>query len=162
LVNNAAVGSFSIKDMPLSERMQESFKTNVTGPALMLEAFWPLLMKSETTPRIINVSSGAGSMGSVLKMPAWQFGEVPIPYFTSKAGLNMVSCSWILGHREENYKLFTYCPGFTESNIGPHNNAASGAQPTVDGTKPMVAILNGEKDAEHGGFLNHQGGQHPW
>ncbi|KAK5163209.1 uncharacterized protein LTR77_010795 [Saxophila tyrrhenica] len=161
LVNNAAIADFP-PNTPLPERMETSFKANVTGPLLMLEAFWPLLMKSTTTPRIINHSSGAGSMQIVKNMPDWAFGEVPIPYFSSKAALNMVSCSWMLGHRGEDYKMFTYCPGFTESNLGPHNKLANGAKPVVEGARPMVAILDGEKDAEHGGFLNHEGGQHPW
>ncbi len=161
LVNNAAIGDFP-EGISLSDRMQESYRTNVTGPLLMLEAFWPLLMKSQTTPRVINHSSGAGSLTVVNNMQDWPHGEVPIPYFCSKAGLNMVSASWILAHKKDDYKLFTYCPGFTESNLGPHNNQASGAQPVEKGARPMVAILNGDKDAEHGKFLNHQGGQHPW
>lgn len=77
----------------------------------------------------------------------------------------MVSAVQFMKFREaglDNIKVFGYCPGFTVSNLSAMNKAENGAQPTVDGTRAMVAILNGEKDAENGGFLNHQGGQHPW
>jgi NAD(P)-dependent dehydrogenase (short-subunit alcohol dehydrogenase family) len=46
--------------------MTAAFLTNVTGPAIIVETFAKLLEKSEKmgrTPRIINVTSGAGSIG---------------------------------------------------------------------------------------------------
>lgn len=79
LVNNAAQAEFP-EGTSLYDRMQKSFETNVTGPAIMLEEFYPLLKKSITTPRIINHSSGAASMGIVSKMEAWPFGPVNVPY----------------------------------------------------------------------------------
>ena len=43
--------------------MTSAFLTNATGPAIVVEAFAPLLAKSNKTPRIVNVSTGAGSIG---------------------------------------------------------------------------------------------------
>ena len=161
LVNNAAIATPSAS-LSASDSLQECFKTNATGPYLLLVALWPLLLRSPTTPRIINVSSGGGSIQLVGSMPGWPYGPWPYPYFMSKAALNMLSGAWIASHREDNFKLFTYCPGFTESNLGPYNTAEKGAKPTVEGARPMVALLKGEKDEEHGQFLNSEGGHHPW
>jgi len=81
------------------------------------------------------------------------------------------------------WKVFCFCPGFTESNLGPRvclghfvasladvgqrlltnaqNKPEHGAKPTSEGAKPMVAILEGERDEECGGFLKAEGGW-PW
>ena len=59
------------------------------------------------------------------------------------------------------FKVFSYCPGFTISDLSPHNIEANGAQPTSEGARPMLAILKGERDAEHGGFL-HGSGTYEW
>lgn len=166
LVNNAAIATFP-PSTPLQSQLTSAFLSNATGPAILLTALWPLLLRTPHPPaRIINHSSGAGSNGVVLGMAAWDFPPVPLPYFMSKAALNMLSSAWILDHREEEaegkFKLFTYCPGFTESNLGEHNKVAKGAKPTVEGARPMVSLLDGERDGEHGAYVNHEGGRHPW
>jgi hypothetical protein len=61
------------------------------------------------------------------------------------------------------WKFFNFCPGFTESKLGPFNTVAQGAKPTREGARPMLAILAGERDAECGGFLNGTDGKSwPW
>ena len=91
-------------------------------------------------------------------------GPLAIPYKASKAALNMVGAVEIAKFRQagEDIKLFTYCPGFCVSNLGPYNKLENGAKPTEDGARPIVDILNGKRDAEHGCNLNSEGGQHPW
>jgi hypothetical protein len=59
------------------------------------------------------------------------------------------------------WKVFNFCPGFTVSNLSAMNKAEHGAKPTSEGAKPMLRILAGERDAEHGGYLNADG-QWPW
>jgi NAD(P)-dependent dehydrogenase (short-subunit alcohol dehydrogenase family) len=69
LVNNAAVtGEGPGFPGSLSQRLSATFLTNTIGPAIVVEAFAPLLAKSAKTPRIINVTSGAGSVGLRLDM----------------------------------------------------------------------------------------------
>lgn len=41
------------------------------------------------------------------------------------------------------------------------NKEEHGAKPTSEGAKPIVDILEGKRDAEHGGYLN-ANGQYPW
>lgn len=59
------------------------------------------------------------------------------------------------------WKVFAFCPGFTASNLSDLNKVEEGAKPTSEGARPIVEILNGQRDAEHGGFLK-IGGQWPW
>lgn len=70
LVNNAAIGGedpspFSRPtDTPssLSKQLLDALTTNTIGPAIVVAAFAPLLNASKKVPRVINVTSGAGSI----------------------------------------------------------------------------------------------------
>jgi NAD(P)-dependent dehydrogenase (short-subunit alcohol dehydrogenase family) len=64
LVNNAAITGEEYTS--LAKGMAAAFVTNATGPALIVQAFESLLKESSATPRIINVTSGAGSIASRL------------------------------------------------------------------------------------------------
>ena len=145
----------------IAQQMAQCFQTNAIGPVLMLEAFAPLLKKANGTPRIINVSSGQGSITKRLDPTSSGYNLKGVQYRTSKAAMNMVTACQEVEYGEQGFKVFAYCPGFTVSNLGPHNNAENGAKPTSEGTAPMVNILNGERDAEHGRLI-HGEGQYPW
>jgi NAD(P)-dependent dehydrogenase (short-subunit alcohol dehydrogenase family) len=88
LVNNAAV---ALPSGSLGEQMAISFQTNATGPLLVGEAFAPLLRQSQTTPRIVNVSSGAGSITKRLDSTSKMYKMKTPQYNCSKAALNMVT-----------------------------------------------------------------------
>ncbi len=141
--------------------MAQCFQTNATGPLLVLDAFAPLLKKARGTPRIVNVSSGAGSITSRLDPTAFGYEIKAVPYRVSKTALHMVTACQIAEYGGLGFKLFVYCPGFTVSNLGPHNKAEYGAKPTSEGAAPIVTILKGERDAEAGKYL-HAGDQHDW
>lgn len=160
LVNNAAIGWPS--GTP-AEQMAQAFQTNATGPFLVVEAFAPLLRKSNTTARIVNVSSGGGSITRRLDSAAQthKLGMWGIAYCASKAAMNLFTAAQSVVYGEEGFKVFAFSPGFVQSGLGPHNNAESGAQPTSEGAAPMVKILNGERDEEHAKFLSAKG-QYPW
>lgn len=158
LVNNAAVAS---PPGPLAQQMSQCFQTNATGPLLMLEAFAPLLKNSNGTPRVVNVSSGVGSITKRLDPTSMSYNITEVQYRSSKSALNMVTACQVVEYGKLGFKVFAYCPGFTVSNLSPHNNTENGAKPTSEGAAPIVKILNGERDAEHGGFL-HGAGQYPW
>jgi NAD(P)-dependent dehydrogenase (short-subunit alcohol dehydrogenase family) len=127
----------------------------------MVEAFAPLLRKSTATPRIVNVTSGAGSITIRLDPTSKTYNQKAVQYRASKSALNMVTAGQAVEYGPLGWKVFAFCPGFTVSNLGPHNNAEHGAKPTSEGAAPIVDILNGKRDDEHGGFL-HNTGQYPW
>lgn len=82
-------------------------------------------------------------------------------YRASKSALNMINACQAVEYGELGWKVFAFCPGFTASNLSDQNKIEKGAKPTSEGAAPMVDILNGKRDAEHGGYL-HVDGQHPW
>ena len=127
----------------------------------MVENFAPLLQKSIGTPRIVNVSTSQGSIATRLDPNSFGYNIKGIHYRASKAALNMVNAGQVFEFGPLGFKIFAYCPGFTVSTLGPHNNAANGAKPTSEGAAPIVKLLNGERDAEHGKLV-HGDGQYPW
>jgi NAD(P)-dependent dehydrogenase (short-subunit alcohol dehydrogenase family) len=92
-----------------------------------------------------------------------QMGMRGLPYGVSKAALNYITAVQSQVYGVHGIKVFAYTPGFVVSDLGPHNNVESGAQPTSAGAAPIVRIINGERDDELpiGGFLR-ENGQHPW
>lgn len=159
LINNAAIGW---PTGTMGEQMAQSFQTNAASAFLMGEAFIELLKKSQS-PRIINVSSGAGSIGRRLdpSTPSHNMGFYGMPYCVSKAAMNYITAAQSVEYGKLGVKVFAYNPGFIVSNLGPQNNAESGAQPASVGAAPVVSIVNGERDDEHGEFLSVKG-KYPW
>lgn len=142
--------------------MRVAYETNAIGPVLVTEAFAPLLQKSATTARIVNVSSGAGSIAQRLDPKSPIYNVSAIQYRASKAGMNMVTADQAARYGQQGMKVFAFCPGFTVSNLSEMNKAENGAKPTSEGTRPIVDILNGKRDAEHAKFLYGTDGVYSW
>jgi NAD(P)-dependent dehydrogenase (short-subunit alcohol dehydrogenase family) len=177
LVNNAAVALMS--EGTERERLRNSFDINATGPYLLTKALIPLLRKS-SNPRIINISSGAGSIGRRLFNESPMYKIQAVPYRASKLAFNMIStCLHVeyglgveqvdgdktedvpQGTEKRNMKVFTYDPGFTVSNLGPHNKAEFGARTAEDTVKSIMDVVDGKRDGEVGKFI-HNSGEYPW
>jgi NAD(P)-dependent dehydrogenase (short-subunit alcohol dehydrogenase family) len=85
LVNNAAISgeyidntSYAPSPKSAGEQLLDALRTNTVGPAITVAAFAQLLGKSTQTPRVINVTSGAGSISVRLDetSPSYQIGYV--------------------------------------------------------------------------------------
>lgn len=161
LINNAAIAS----EEPTRENMLSDFNTNAAGVYFVTQAFRPLLIKAQSqnrTARVINVSSGMGSVALKLDHSHWSSSIPALPYRASKAALHMVTAQLIYESKDEgNVKFFTVCPGFTVSNLGPQNKLENGAKATDEAVRPLLRIVEGERDGEENGFL-HAEGQYPW
>ena len=57
-------------------------------------------------------------------------------------------------YEDDGIKVLLYCPGFTESNLGPHNKAEFGAATVDKAVIPLVDIVEGKRDDEVGVFIN--------
>jgi NAD(P)-dependent dehydrogenase (short-subunit alcohol dehydrogenase family) len=137
-------------------------QTNAVGACLTGEYFAPLLRKSIGTPRIVNVTSGAGSIGTRLNRSEPTAAMKVLPYRVSKAAMNMVAaCQWY-EYGAEGFKVFIYGPGFTESNLGAYNKVEMGAKPTSEGVAPIIAMLKGERDEDDGKFIEYGRESFPW
>jgi NAD(P)-dependent dehydrogenase (short-subunit alcohol dehydrogenase family) len=116
LVNNAAVfpenGDESLEEMKL-EWFREAFETNVLGVVRMTRALLPLLRKSRH-PRIVNISSGAGSISD-------KDDHAYYAYSTSKAALNMVTRAIAAEYKPHGVCVVAMSPGWVQTEMGgPH------------------------------------------
>jgi NAD(P)-dependent dehydrogenase (short-subunit alcohol dehydrogenase family) len=183
LFNNAAVATYGTPDGATErEVLQRAFNTNATGPYLLTKALLPLLRKSEH-PRIINISSGAGSIGRRLFAESPMYKIHAVSYRASKAAFNMITeCfhvefglgveqmdSWEAKDDEANeetkekkrMKVFCYDPGFTVSNLSSHNKKEFGARSAEDTVKSIMEVVDGKRDEDVGKFI-HNTGEYPW
>jgi NAD(P)-dependent dehydrogenase (short-subunit alcohol dehydrogenase family) len=108
LVNNAGIYGDPVgaADYDL-ERAHEVLEVNTFGPWRLIEAFLPLLRKSDA-PRIVNVSSGAGQLSDMNGGRA--------AYRLSKAALNALTRT--LASEERWVKVNTMCPGWVRTDMG--------------------------------------------
>jgi len=116
LVNNAAVfpeeGKESIFDMKL-EHFREAFETNVLGVIRVTRVFVPLLEKG-TAPRVVNISSGAGSVTA-------KDNHGYYAYAASKAALNMVTRAMASEFRPRGICVVAMTPGWVKTEMGGPN-----------------------------------------
>lgn len=178
LVNNAGIASFP-DDIGLVERMRRSFDTNAIGALLVGQAFLPLLKnavenRAETsmsivnpTPRMIHISSGAGSLTRTLAHDSPMYSVREPAYRASKAAMNMVAAVLDKDAEEVGVKSFVYCPGFLATNLSERNKEEFGARKVEDGVANLVDVVLGKRDEEERGedgglrFL-HKDGAYTW
>ncbi|RDW89899.1 Cytochrome P450 [Aspergillus mulundensis] len=157
LVNNAGVSGI-LTPPNLREQMRTSFDTNATGPAVVTSIFAPLLQRSTSgARRIINITSGAGSITQRLDPSSAIYKVQQVQYRASKAALNMVTACQVVDFEPYGVKVFLYDPGFTQSSLGPHNKAENGARNVRDSVRPLMDVLEGKRDGETGRILHNTG-----
>lgn len=156
LVNNAAAyadwsETASSADLAHS---QEVINTNLFGAWRTVQAFLPLLKKSEHA-RVVNVSSGAGSHGEP------QFGLASSPtvasYGVSKAALNALTVK-LAGELKAGILVNSVDPGLTATAPGMEK---MGARPVPEGAASVVWAATLSKSGPTGGFYR-DGEPLPW
>lgn len=65
------------------------------------------------------------------------------------------------GEADKQIKVFCYDPGFTVSNLGPHNKQEFGARSAEKTVESIMELVDGKRDAEMGKFI-HNTGEYPW
>lgn len=163
LVNNAAIAPFTTHDR---QTFRDAFDTNATGPYLLTKALIELLKKSDN-PRVVNVSSGAGSIGRRLFAESPMYKIQAEPYRASKVAMNMLTaCLHVeyglnFGEGGKGVKVFAYDPGFTVSNLSEANTVENGARSAEVSVSSLMDVVEGKRDAEVGKFI-HNSGEYPW
>jgi len=121
LVNNAGI-ALDVTQKPSQVDMQtlrKTFDTNFFGVISVTQALLPLIRKSDAG-RIVNVSSGLGSL-TQNSDPGWEFYQVkPLAYNASKTALNAFTV--ILAHelKDTAIKVNSADPGFTATDMNDH------------------------------------------
>ena len=150
LVNNAGIlPDRNESGVTVSEGMvREAFETNALGPLLVSQAFAPLLKKG-WHPKIINVSSGLGSLSDMS-------GGYPA-YRISKTALNAVTRILAAELKASGIYVNSICPGWVKSDMG-----GKYAERTVgEGAMWIVRLALMDKDIPSGAFLR-DGKPIPW
>lgn len=130
LMNNAGInlrgdGLPGIADV---EAVEKVLDTNFIGALRVAQAMLPLLRKS-AAGRIVNISSGLGSL-TFNSDPAWSGYNVKlIGYNASKAALNMLTVHLAYELRNTKIKVNSANPGYTKTDLN-HNQ---GTQPVEVG-----------------------------
>lgn len=165
LVNNAGMSDTTLpKDTDLKTRLDTVLTTNVTGPAIVSEAFKPLLRKSKDA-RSIYVSSGLASLTQAADPENLRYHSPWTVYRLSKTALNMWALQEFKELSKEGIKVFTFCPGLVRSNLrGKAEDMVSAGgratDPSVSGEN-ILKMMRGERDGDVGKFV-HKDGVYDW
>jgi NAD(P)-dependent dehydrogenase (short-subunit alcohol dehydrogenase family) len=149
LVNNAAI-SYDTWQRAIGADLaivREAAETNLYGPWQLAQRFLPLLRASDH-PRIVNVSSEAGSLTSM-------GGGTPA-YTASKAALNALTRMLAAELRPERFLVNAVCPGWVATDMGGH-----GGRPVSAGAASVVWAATLPDDGPTGGFFR-DGRPLPW
>jgi NAD(P)-dependent dehydrogenase (short-subunit alcohol dehydrogenase family) len=158
LVNNAGIndpadGSPGAADLGAVRRVME---TNFIGTVAVTQAMLPLLRKS-TAARIVNVSSGLGSLKWNAD-PNWEYAPVKLlGYNASKAAMNMLTVQLAYELRGTTIKVNAANPGYTATDL----NGNRGTQTVAQGAAETVRLALLPADGPTGGFFE-TAGPDPW
>jgi NAD(P)-dependent dehydrogenase (short-subunit alcohol dehydrogenase family) len=158
LINNAGVnlhgdGLPGTADLDVVQRV---FDTNFFGALRVAQAMLPLLHKSEAG-RIVNVSSGLGSL-AFNSDPSWLgYNTKLIGYNASKAALNMLTVQLAYELRGTNIKVNSANPGYTKTDL----NDNQGTQPVEVGAIEATRLALLDDDGPTGRSFS-KDGPDPW
>lgn len=158
LINNAAI--FDAKDGHASdvgiEALKRTFETNFFGAVAFTQPLLPLLRAAESA-RIVNVSSGLGSLAINSDSSSPFYDTKVLAYNASKAALNMFTVDLAYDLRETKIKVNSACPGYTATDMNGH----SGPQTIEEGAIAIVRLAQLPDDGPTASFI-HKDGTYSW
>lgn len=158
LVNNAGITGF-FKGKPSEakiEHLQEVFDTNVFGMLSVTNAFIPLLKNSENG-RIVNMSSGLGSLTWNSDTDSEFYSYNLVTYQTSKTAVNALTVAYAKELGEFGIKVNAADPGFTATDLNQHRGYRTVEQGASVAVKLALLDSNGAT-----GTYQDENGVVPW
>lgn len=155
LVNNAGIspkddGAASTTSI---ETLRSTFETNFFGVVAFTQPLLPLLRKTENA-RIVNVSSGLGSL-TINADPNNPFYHAKLlAYNASKAALNMFTLGLAYDLRDTKVKVNSGNPGYTATDMTGH---APGTQTVEEGAREIVRLAQLSDDGPTASFTQNDG-----
>ena len=170
LVNNAAISNTRKGSLSLDEYAQLSkaskasldevrqvWETNVFGVLAVYQAMLPLIRRS-SDGRIVNVSSGVGSLttnaDSSYPYHA-MFGPI---YPASKSALNAITLAMMIELELTDIKVNLVSPAFTSTNL----NGYAGTESIENGSREVVRVALLGPDGPTGTFTRWENEPIPW
>jgi len=169
LVNNAAISHAGAPNRGLQEVVASSrasiaslaevravWETNVFGVIAVTQALLPLLREAPAG-RIVNVSSGVGSLVGNADPKSPYRSLFGVTYSASKTALNAVTLSFAIELESTRIKVNAACPGFTKTALNNFEGTRSVEQAAREPVR--LALLD-----EHGptGTFSNEDGPLPW
>ncbi|HJO91501.1 MAG TPA: SDR family oxidoreductase [Anaerolineales bacterium] len=155
LVNNAAVspvdkglGTFD------SSTIKSILAVNTVAPILVIQQFAQLLKKGEH-PRIVNISSGLGSLNKASESSTKKYASI---YSSSKAALNMSTIQ--MAHELADHKIIvvSITPGWVKTDMGGPNADID----TNESVSGMLQVIDYIQLEDTGRFYDYTGKTIPW
>ncbi len=170
LVNNAAISNTRKDSLSLQEYAKISlasnasldeiravWETNVFGVLAVYQAMLPLLREA-TAARIVNVSSGVGSLTTNAD-PAYPYRAFFSPvYPASKTALNAITLAMMVELESTGIKVNLVSPGFTKTNL----NGYEGLESVEEGSREVVRVALLGPDGPSGTFTRWENVTIPW
>lgn len=163
LINNAGIsGGFPQPATTFDiDTIRKVFDTNFFGIIDVTQNFIALLKKSDA-PRIVNVTSGLGSL-TLHSDPSWKFYAVKgAAYGPSKTALNAYTV--VLAHefKDTAFKINVVDPGYTATDFNQHRGPGS----VEDAAKIIVKYATVGADGPNGKYFSNdiedEGQESPW
>jgi len=163
LINNAGIsGDFPQKAAEVKiDTVRVVFDTNFFGVINVTQAFLDILKKSDE-PRIVNVTSGLGSL-TLHSDPNWKYYQVKsAAYGPSKSALNAYTIVLAFELKDTKFKVNAVDPGYTATDFNHHNGPGT----VEDAAARLVKYATIGQDGPTGGFFsddnNPETGVSPW
>jgi NAD(P)-dependent dehydrogenase (short-subunit alcohol dehydrogenase family) len=155
LVNDAGISSSFTKPSETKlDEVRRVFETNVLGVIAVTNAMLPMLRRAKPPARIVNVSSGVGSL-ALHSDPNWEYAArlTMIPYPASKSALNMVTVQYAKELAGTGIKVNAADPGYTATDF----NSNRGTQTVQEGAAASVTLALLDESGPTGGFFDAHG-----
>jgi NAD(P)-dependent dehydrogenase (short-subunit alcohol dehydrogenase family) len=170
LVNNAAISNTRKGGLSLAEyaelskasnasldEVRDVWDTNVFGVLAVYQAMLPLIRQS-SDGRIVNVSSGVGSLTTNAD-PSFPYHAMFGPiYPASKAALNAVTLAMMIELESTDIKINLVSPAFTSTNL----NGYAGTASVEVGSREVVRVALLGPDGPTGTFTRWENETIPW
>jgi NAD(P)-dependent dehydrogenase (short-subunit alcohol dehydrogenase family) len=153
LVNNAGIAHVGKPGRTLEEvvkanrasvasldEVRQVWETNVFGTIAVTQTMLPLLRKAAAA-RIVNVSSGLGSLSWIANPATWAREHFDVVYAASKTAMNAVTMAFALELEKENIKVNAVSPGFTATAL---NNFQGTDSVEVGSREPIRVALDAD------------------
>ncbi len=171
LINNAAISNTSFRPGMTVEEYAKStrpsvvsldevravWETNVFGALAVYQAMLPLLREAPHA-RIVNVSSGVGSL-TANSDPSFPYRRIFGPgYAASKTALNAMTVAMAIELESTGIKVNAVTPGYTKTAL----NNYSGTETVEEGAAEAVRVALLGPDSPTGTFTHATIGTIPW
>jgi NAD(P)-dependent dehydrogenase (short-subunit alcohol dehydrogenase family) len=157
LVNNAGVTGGTPQEPTKVDiaTVRTAVETNVIGVIRVTNAMLPLLRRS-ASPRIVNMSSGVGSL-TRQTTPGAETGPISVAYAPSKTFLNAVTVQYAKELRDTGILINAGCPGYTATDL----NGFRGFRTPEQGAAIGIRLATLPDGGPTGGFFE-DAGVVPW